>query len=174
MRFIIALFFLPVMAFAQDRIDIAQYRTLSVMQLPNSQQAVVGVLGADGQAGFAVCDIVGTQFLDCRLNLAQRFSLEKMPIVQEKFERELRSGSTTPDVDAFEVGVLGALKLSNGQMAIYYGLKTARKAVLTEEAIRSLSRLFNSNPEAPLYVRFPADGDSVRILTALQFAASSH
>lgn len=172
--FLIALFFLPGMALANERIDLSQYHLLSLMQLPDSSQAVVGILSPnDHQAGFAICDLNGTEFVECRMKAEHHFPLEKMKNVKQTFDIELAKDES-PLIGAFEIGVIAALKLTPGQIALYYGLKSNGKATATGDAIQTLARLFNTEPKSPLYVRFPAGADKIRLLAALQFAASSH
>ncbi len=163
---------LPTVALGLEPVDLTQNRMLSLMPLPGAEKAVVGLVNASGQVGFALCKLQKAGPQDCKMDMSQRFSIAEMPSVKSRFESHLRNSAGSVELDGFEIGVMAALRFSPGEIALYYGMKSRESQRLTEAAIAQVGRLFNSDVNSPLYVPLPPGSSEVRILAALQFAAT--
>src|SRR5262245_45557868 len=108
---------------------------LSIMPLPGSKNAIVGLVDKQGMAGFAQCQLEGSRPVNCQME--SRFPINKMDIAKAKFEEKLRSSGSDPAKDGFEVGVLAGLGMKTGEIIAYYGIK----AVISESVVLHYGRL---------------------------------
>lgn len=161
-------------AHAAESVDLAQSRMFSILVLPNTQSALVGLVDAEGSATFAQCQLNGTNFENCISDKRFKFDEQSMSRLESLFSRNLAKYVSGPEDFGFDVGVLLGIGVrSPGALAIYFGLKEV--APLPASLRDNYAKLFNLDTSAPRFVTYDSNGGSVTteaILTSISAAIS--
>ncbi len=153
-------------------VDLATRQLLSVMLLPDTNEALVGLVNVRNQmAAFAICSMAGSRFEKCTINSSEQFPLttDNMQRLRFLFEENLNSLGLTTYEWGLRAGVLNSLGLSPQSVAGFFGLQELELAQpsISEGVKSNYASLFNANVNTPRYVNFDAAGGALTVTKVL-------
>lgn len=148
---------------AADSVDLAHSEMFSILVLPESRTALVGLVNTqDGMASFAQCELVGMNFDNCTSDPQQRFPFNErtMSRLESAFNANLAKHVSGPENFGYGIGMLlGMGATSVGSAAVYFALKEA--SPLPDSLREHYAKLFNLDTSAPRFVQYDSNAGSV-------------